>query len=125
MLGKPKKQLVSEDNSGIPRRQAIVLISLAGVTVLMGFVPTAMAADKKHALYGNWHVRCPVGHVDLVTKGTKQHKCQTCGRQCFVDGEVTVMCPKGHQNTVALANVDVLTSYKCETKGCGLDCQGW
>jgi hypothetical protein len=125
MSGEHKKEFTSGSNSGITRRQAIVLMSLTGFAALLNYVPTAWADDKKHALYGNWHVRCPLSHIDLVTGGTRQHRCETCGRQCFVDGKVTVMCPKGHANIVVLGNVDLLTSYKCQTKDCGLECQGW
>lgn len=125
MSGKHKRQFILGSSSGIRRRQALVFMSLTGITALLGYVPAARADDKRHALYGNWHVRCPAGHVDLVTKGTRQHKCEKCGRQCFANGNVTVMCPNGHANTVSLENVDVLRGYKCQTKNCGLECQGW
>ena len=102
---------------------AIVLAATVAFGGLLGSVQHAKAEDKKHALYGTWHVRCPAGHVDVVTEGTKQHKCETDGKECFVGGKVTVMCPKGHANEVALDDVDVLKSYKCQT--CGAECQGW
>ncbi len=100
-------------------------MALSGGTAVLAITELANAADKRHSLYGKWHVRCPGGHVDVVADGTRQHKCQTCGKQCFVDGKVTVMCPSGHANTVSLDDVDVLQSYKCKTVGCGKECEGW
>jgi hypothetical protein len=96
-----------------------------GLVALMSLAGLAKAEDKRHALYGKWHVRCPAGHVDVVTDGTRQHKCDRCKKQCFVGGKVILMCPKGHANEVKLDDVDVLRSYKCGTKDCGAECQGW
>src|SRR4051812_38537410 len=106
----------------ITRRKAILLAAVIGLAPLSKY---ASADDKRHALFGTWHVRCPDGHVDVVTKGTRQHKCDECGKQCFVNNKVTVMCPRGHANVVDLGDVDVLTSYKCTASGCGAECQGW
>src|ERR1035441_10470270 len=88
---RPAYSTVRRSVAVITRRQAIVLAASVGFVALMGFVQHAKAEDKKkHALGGKWHVRCPAGHVDVVTKGTKQHKCEKdgCNRQCFVGGKV-------------------------------------
>jgi hypothetical protein len=106
----------------ITRRQAIVSAATSAFLVLTAFARPG-SAENRHALYGKWHVRCPDGHVDVVTQGTRQHKCETSGEQCFVNEGVTVMCPKGHANVVDLRPVDVLRSYKCTV--CGVECEGW
>lgn len=113
----------------ITRRQAIVVAAASGLAPLLGLAPYARADDKHHALHGKWHVKCPDGHVDIVTDGTKQHKCEKCGKQCFVDGKVTVVCPSMHDNVVDLKDVDVLETYKCKHKDGdkehGKECEGW
>jgi hypothetical protein len=126
----------------LTRRLAMVLTASAGLTPFAAFVRQALSVQqkrKRRALYGKWRVRCPLGHVDVVTDGTRQHECEhtvhgkKCNRQCFVNNKVTVMCPKGHANVIDLADVDVLTSYKCRTKvkegdteiECAKECQGW
>jgi hypothetical protein len=113
------------DSMLITRSKSAALTVIAAIALLAGSLYPAKADDKRHALYGTWHVRCPAGHVDVVTDGTRQHKCETCGKQCFVNGKVTIMCPKGHANDVSLADVDVLRSYKCRTKACRAECEGW
>lgn len=104
------------------RRGFIWLAGACGLVLLCG-VGRPVAAENRHALGGKWHVKCPDGHVDIVTKGTKQHKCETCGKQCFVNGKVTVVCPNKHPNVIDLGPIDVLRSYKCTT--CQAECEGW
>jgi hypothetical protein len=104
------------------RRGFIRLAGACGLVLLFG-VGRPATAENRHALYGKWHVRCPRMHVDIVTDGTKQHKCEKCGDQCFVNGSVTVMCPNKHPNKIALGSVDVLTNYKC--RRCKAECEGW
>jgi len=111
------------------RRQAIGAGITSGFLALFKFAPLARADNKRHALYGKFHVCCPNKHVDIVNDGTKQHKCEKCGGQCFVDQKVTLVCPGHHDNVVDLSVVDVLKSYKCRHKEagriCGKECQGW
>lgn len=107
----------------ITRREAVVAAVAAGLGSVATLASHAMADGKRHALVGKWHVRCPNKHVDVVTQGTRQHKCEECGKQCFVNGKVTVMCPKGHANELDLNGEDVVKSFKCRT--CGAECQGW
>jgi len=111
------------------RRQAIRTAITSGSIAFLKFTPLAWADNKRHALYGKFHVRCPNKHVDIVTDGTKQHKCEKCGKQCFVDQKVTLVCPAQHDNIVDLSGVDVLKTYKCKHKEadkvCNKECQGW
>ena len=104
------------------RRQIIV----SAVTSGLGLVTMSVRqgfGENRHALYGKWHVRCPDGSIDIVTEGTRQHRSNKTGVQCFVNGGVTVICPNEHANTIDLRSVDVLKSHKCTV--CKAECQGW
>jgi len=109
----------------ISRRGALYVAVSVGLVPITGKLQLALADDKRHALIGEWRVRCPKGHIDTVTGGTKQHECddQKCRMQCFVGGKVTVMCPKDHPNEVDLSNVDLLETYTCKSEKCGTECR--
>ncbi len=114
----------------ISRRQAIAAGVACGLAPLAGFTPRASADDEHHALYGRFHLRCPNKDLDVVTGGTHQHQCRTCGEQCFVNGKVKLVCPDKHDNEVSLNDVDLLKTYKCREKvdggkECGKECEGW
>lgn len=108
--------------------QHLALKLLGGFALVSILVANLHAqGNLRHALVGTWHVRCPKNksHVDVVRDGTRQHKCESCGEQCFVKFKVTVMCKNGHANEIDLANIDVIFSHKCKESGCRLECQGW
>lgn len=84
------------------------------------------ATPAQACLYGTWVVRCPVdGTDDIVREGTCQHKCERGGgHQVFQEGVVTVVCPNGHGNRVDTAKYGrAMTSYRCTTPGCTLECR--
>ena len=102
------------------RRQALFWAASAGLASIVGSALPADAAPENY-LWGTWYVRCPDGHDDKVEKGTAQHKCETCGKQCFKDGKVVVVCPKGHPNEIEVKGR--VESAKCKHEGCGVECR--
>jgi len=68
-------------------------------------------------LWGKWKIRCPNGHDDIVTRGTCQHLCETCGTQAFNNGAVRIVCPNNHATLVQTGTShdqkNVLQSFKC------------
>jgi hypothetical protein len=107
----------------LTRRNLIsTLFAKIGAVAILASVPySAMAC-----LCGTWFVRCPNGHVDQVDKVTCQHECEKCGAQAFSGGDVTVVCPNGHDNRlVNTGNRDQTSqwasSLRCRT--CGAECR--
>ena len=96
-------------------RRSIVtaLIAKAGAIGVLLITPGSAWA----CLWGKWKIRCPNGHDDIVTQGTCQHTCETCGAQAFNNGAVRIVCPNGHATLVQTGTShdqkDVLQSYKC------------
>jgi hypothetical protein len=101
------------------RRQFIA--KLFGATGAVGFL--LANPGRAHAcLAGNWYVVCPYGDADLVTQGTCQHVCQQHHVQVFRGSQVTVRCPKGHDNPIDTAPCGkACTDFNCTT--CGRDCR--
>ena len=55
-------------------RRRVIALAAAGLTPLLSLVQKAKADEKRHALYGTWHVRCRNKHVDIVTEGSSLTK---------------------------------------------------
>jgi hypothetical protein len=91
------------------RRELIstLFVKLGAVAIIATIPRSAFAC-----LSGTWFVRCPNGHVDQVDDITCQHECNTCHAQAFSGGNVTVVCPKGHDNPL------VNTGSKDQAKQC-------
>jgi hypothetical protein len=88
---------------------------LVGTTGAVG-VMLAAPSRARACLAGTWHVQCPNGHIDTVTGGTCQHKCEKCGVQVFSGNDVTVVCRNGHPNRIRTGACDsshCTTSYIC------------
>jgi hypothetical protein len=104
----------------ISRREMLAMSGAVILFPLKNLIEEAAASGDY--LWGTWYVRCPAGHDDKVTDGTAQHKCEKwdCGKQCFRDGKVTVVCPKGHPNEIILKSRT--ESFICKTDGCKLEC---
>ncbi len=97
-------------------------MTLVANVAAVGAVAT-YSIPARACLYGTWHVQCPVGHVDTVTEGTCQHKCEECGRQVFSGNVVTVVWRNGHPNRITTGAGDsqhVTRHYICPT--CKTDC---
>jgi len=98
----------------LTRRSVLAaLVAQAGsISVLVNTSAPAWAC-----LWGRWKIRCPNGHDDIVTQGTCQHQCETCGAQAFDHGAVRIVCPNGHATLVQTGTShdqrDLLQSYKC------------
>lgn len=56
----------------------------------------AREGERLGFLRGDWYVRCPNGHDDLVTGFTSNHDCEQCGRKAVDNGHAVVVCPVGH-----------------------------
>lgn len=96
---------------------------LVGTTGAVGII-AAFPIQARACLYGTWHVQCPNGHIDTVTDGTCQHKCEKCGLQVFSGNVVTVVCRNGHPNRIATGAGDsqhVTQHFTCPT--CNTDCR--
>src|SRR5690349_17657937 len=76
----------------------------------------AAPTPARAALPDHWKVRWPNGHVDDVSGGTCQHKCESCHEQAFTGANVTVICPSGHSNEIDVGPCDdahAVRSFKC------------
>src|SRR5665213_1284124 len=77
---------------------------LVGTIGAVGII-VVFPSEARACLYGTWHVQCPRGHIDTVTDGTCQHRCEKCGLQVFSGNVVTVVCRNGHANRITTAPV--------------------
>ena len=104
------------------RRKFIAsLVKTAGA---VGAIFVALPSTAEACLYGTWHVMCANHHINVVSDGTCQHKCEQCGLQVFTGYMVTVVCRNGHQNRITTGAGDrqhVTQSYKCNT--CHTECR--
>lgn len=97
-----------------------IITRMLGITSVIVAVPNYAEA----CLYGKWNVRCPNGHIDTVTDGTCQHKCEKCRAQVFSGKDVTVVCRNGHSSRITTGDCGrstCTTSYICPK--CGIDCR--
>jgi len=97
------------------------LLWTSGAVSLVLSIPGRASA----CLYGNWLVRCPNGHLNIITDITCNRTCETCGALSVVNGEAVVMCPNSHANHVISGMREErekwVMSYKCHI--CGQECR--